>query len=1567
MGAPSTRRNRPVATLVTAVMLVLLGAGAWAYWLATTAPGGNGASAATSVNAGATPGVSVAGASVTVTWTASTLATGHAVTGYQIRRYDAGTLAPQTVLSGCTGIVTATSCVETSVPPGSWKYTVTPRFATNWAGAESGLSGTALIETTPPTNALTLSGVTGNAAKSGDTVYYRGTAAGSFTLTNAVADAGSGPASSQTAALTGTTTGWTHTPSTVSTPAGGPYVSNPFSWSAGATSSPSEVVTGRDAVGNLATTTLTFVNDSTAPTAGSISYLDGYQAGRSVAVTFASGTDSGSGIATRQLQRSAAQLTNGTCGTFSAFVNIGSNNPTSVYTDSQVSNAVCYMYRYVVTDLVGNQHIATSASVSKVDYAGAVSATAGALSHWRFGEGSATLTSSDSFTGAAGALTSHTGEIGATWTHLAGGSNARLSDANRVRRGGPAGTTIGYTIDYATATPPSADYSVEADLNVRSVLGGDVVGVAGRINTATNTFYLARWEQATASWNLIKYTNGTVSSLGSVTGQPALVVGETYRIRLEMVGSALKLYVNGVLTTQGTDATITAPGRAGIMDGANASSAAKSNTTGIHLDNFQVTPSTYPRALDSKGSNPGDYKNGVVLGVSGALPADPNAAAQFDGVNDHVQMTGTTGIPVGASVRSTELWFKTSSAARQVLFAYGSGGNTQQYGLWIDAGGASMTAWGFGNGNDKQFTMPAAVNNGAWHQVVLTYNGTTLTLYIDGVALTPQAATRGTVMSMYGFSVGAILNSTDGNYGGWYTGSLDEVSFYTSALTQTDVTNHYQLGSSAAGDVSGPSGGSVDAAGLTGTGARYSTSTALSIAFSPGTDPSGIAAAGATLSRATATLTSAGGTANGVCGTFGGYSLVSGGTDPVSPKSDTVADQACYRYRYTVADTLGNPTSYTSGDVKVDSTAPSAPPLAFSAFTNTYWSSGSTVYYRGSAASGSFTVTGTATDSASGIASYTYPALGTSWTSTPGALGVNTYSWSGAPAAPGTIGVTATSNAGTASASSPLTLTADNTAPTAGTVSYVDGSTGGTTVSVGFTTGTDAGSGVGTRLLQRSSAPLVGLTCGTYGAFATVSGGTNPTSPVVDTVPAGTCNRYQYVVTDNVGNAHTASSSNVAHTPYGAYWAFNAGAGTSAVDSFGNNNTGTLQAGAGWTTGKVGAAALNLNGTASSWVDVANPVIDSSESYTVAAWVKPTTLTGTQTFASIDGTNISPFYLQLTGGVFTFSQRGADSTSSVLAQVNGSAPVVGTWYHVVGVYNKQANTISLYVNGVAQGSATATTAWKAGGHTVIGRAKWGGAAVDQVNGAIDEVRFYDRVLTPGELSDLAGTYSEILAATPGLLSHWRLGEASSALPMDDITATNNNGTYVGAPTMGVGGAIAGDSSTAVQFDGVDDYATATRQISGNFSVELWFKSTQNFSNDFGQPHCSNWWQGAGLVDAESSGTLNDFGVSLCSGKVVAGTGNPDTSAISPATYNDGGWHHVVFTRVQATGALTLYVDGAAVGTATGNTAALTASAVINIGRSASAVHYFNGTIDEVAVYSSVLSPATVAAHYNAGL
>jgi hypothetical protein len=1132
--AAPARWGRALLLVSASALLMLVGGAAWSYWLATATAGSAGAALATSVNAGATPTANASGANVTVSWSASTLANGMAVTGYEIKRYNSSTLAVQTILSACTGVVTATSCVESSVPAGTWRYTVTPVFSTNWRGTESAMSLVVTVDVTPPVNALSLSNISGGAALAGTTVYYRGSSAGSLTVTNTLTDVGTGPASSQTGALGGTTTGWTHTPSTVSTPSGGPYVSNAFTWNAATTSSPTVAVTGRDVTGNTAVTNLTFTNDSTAPSLGTLSYLNGIQPGRSVSVTFTTGTDAGSGVATRQLQRAHTPLTNGVCGTtYSTFVDVGPALPTSPYVDTSVVNAACYMYRYVVTDAVGNQSITTSASVSTVDYRGAVMETATMLSRWR------------------------------------------LDD-----------------------------------------------------------------------------TGGT--------------------------------------------------------------------------------------AVDDKGpaDNNGTYFNGPTLGVTGALPNDPNTAVLFDGVNDYA--TATRQIAADFSI---EFWVKTTQ--NFVGEVYGQtpctqwwhgaglvdadlGGQADDFGVSMCQGKIIAGVGGLGLGEISAVSS-GTYNDNLWHHVVVTRTQATgsLLIYVDGAQVgTATVNTR------------LLDDQTQLNFGrmgfgaNYYAGVLDEVAVYTGVLSAQTVTNHYQLGSSPAGDLAGPTGGSVDATGLVGTGSRYSTSPNLSIVFSAGTDPSGLIATGRTLTRATATLTA------GTCGTYGSYALVTGGTDPTSPKADTVTAGACYRYQYTVSDTLGNMTTYTSGDIKVDNTAPSTPTLAISSPVNSYWSgSGSTVYYRSGAASGSFVVTGSSTDAQSGIASYSYPAAGTNWTSTPGALGVNTYSWSGAPAAPGTLNVTSTSNAGTASAGSPLTFVADATAPSAGTVSYVNGLYSGTSISVSFTTGTDGGSGLGTRLLQRASATLTGTTCGTFGGFTTVTGGTNPTSPVVDTVAAtGVCYMYRYVVSDNVGNQHIATSANVARSP-GAIWAMNEGTGTNLADSSGNGRAATLQ-NAGWTT-RGASPAVGFSGANTSFGQFAGPAVDTAESHTVSAWVWLNNTSGNQTFAAIDGTNISPFYLQLGGGVFRFDQRTSDSTGSTLVSRTGLAPSINTWYHVVGVYNKQSGTIQLYVNGVSQGTTTAGSSWTATGSTAIGRAKWNGGNVDFLNGSLDDVRFYGRVLTAGEISTLA--------------------------------------------------------------------------------------------------------------------------------------------------------------------------------------------------------------------------------------
>jgi ice-binding like protein/Big-like domain-containing protein len=352
---------------VVAVALVLPGGVAVAYWSAPSAAGGGGSSAATSVNPGNVPTVSVSQGDVSVAWPASTLASSVPVAGYVVRRYDAATLTPQSVLGSCAGRQLGTSCTEEGVPAGQWRYSVTPLMGTAWTGPESELSEPATTDTTAPVNALSLSDVTGAAVRSGPTVYYRGAASGSFTLTNALTDAGSGPADSQTSVLTGDTSGWTHAPSTVSTPAAGPYVSSSFAWASATTGSVTQTVRGHDLAGNEAATSLSYVDDSAAPTGAMVSYPHGYQPASSVVVTLGDGSDAGAGIADRRLQRSVATAVAGSCGVQGAFVDVGPPDPGSPYTDQDVADGTCYRYRYVVTDRLGNQAVATSDNTAMID------------------------------------------------------------------------------------------------------------------------------------------------------------------------------------------------------------------------------------------------------------------------------------------------------------------------------------------------------------------------------------------------------------------------------------------------------------------------------------------------------------------------------------------------------------------------------------------------------------------------------------------------------------------------------------------------------------------------------------------------------------------------------------------------------------------------------------------------------------------------------------------------------------------------------------------------------------------------------------------------------------------------------------------------------------------------------------------------------------------------------------------------------------------------------------------------------------------------------------------------
>ncbi|MBN1125160.1 MAG: hypothetical protein JXA82_09135 [Sedimentisphaerales bacterium] len=207
-----------------------------------------------------------------------------------------------------------------------------------------------------------------------------------------------------------------------------------------------------------------------------------------------------------------------------------------------------------------------------------------------------------------------------------------------------------------------------------------------------------------------------------------------------------------------------------------------------------------------------------------------------------------------------------------------------------------------------------------------------------------------------------------------------------------------------------------------------------------------------------------------------------------------------------------------------------------------------------------------------------------------------------------------------------------------------------------------------------------------------------------------------------------------------------------------------------------------------------------------------------------------------------------------------------------------------------------------------------------------------------------------MAASLGLkllMAHYEF-ETAADPNVPDSSGESNVGTAAGDPTLVAG--LVGNG--AFEFDG-DDNVAIPRMIQDDFTISVWVKTTQTISNTG-----SGWWTGAGLVNGEMPGVVNDFGLQLLGSK--ASIAVEGTQLASDTNINDDVWHHVAFTRTRSTGQMKLYVDGQMEVEGTGNTASLTVPTGLQIGKQQTGSGYFIGRIDDVRVYDYALNELEIA-------
>src|SRR5262249_3500065 len=138
---------------------------------------------------------------------------------------------------------------------------------------------------------------------------------------------------------------------------------------------------------------------------------------------------------------------------------------------------------------------------------------------------------------------------------------------------------------------------------------------------------------------------------------------------------------------------------------------------------------------------------------------------------------------------SVEGWQKhTQSGGNGFMAAEGStNSNTPYAGVWTDT--SNKAAFTVRDNSNVSVTVAGttSVNDGNWHHIVGVRDGNKFSIYVDGVLEGSTTTSVGT-LTLNTTVVGALKRSSMGSF---FTGWLDEVAYYPTALSAENVRRHY--------------------------------------------------------------------------------------------------------------------------------------------------------------------------------------------------------------------------------------------------------------------------------------------------------------------------------------------------------------------------------------------------------------------------------------------------------------------------------------------------------------------------------------------------------------------------------------------------------------------------------------------------------------------------------------------------------------------------------------------------------------------------------------------------------
>lgn len=405
----------------------------------------------------------------------------------------------------------------------------------------------------------------------------------------------------------------------------------------------------------------------------------------------------------------------------------------------------------------------------------------------------------------------------------------------------------------------------------------------------------------------------------------------------------------------------------------------------------------------------------------------------------------------------------------------------------------------------------------------------------------------------------------------------------------------------------------------------------------------------------------------------------------------------------------------------------------------------------------------------------------------------------------------------------------------------------------------------------------------------------------------------------------------------------------------------TVPAGAGFVDDQFGRrhSAMQLDGTTAA--EAAGPIVKTDQSFSVAGWAKLADKSDFRTVVSQGGHLSTNFNLSYHPhhDRWQLSMASRDSVSEVTwhrAQ-STAAPQVGQWYHLVGVFDRAAGELRLYVDGELQATvAGAAEPWRAEGPLVIGAGgEIPGDRFNHMVGTISDVKTWRGALTDDQAADVYGGNPAVAG-----LSEWSLdGHGNDLVGSHDLTLIGAEGVdydwvtnQLCRPWSALGLRMSGDAHART---GGPVVAT-----DGSFTVTTWVKLES---------------LGAQPQTVLSQG--GDVGAAMYLQATPEGAWRfamPQQDAASPpwasaesaaGSVQVGEWTHLAGVFDLAAGEVRLYVDGelAAVDS-DGVTSPWHADGPFYIGAAGTAGgadgQQVHGAIDTVTTWRSTLDPDPIA-------